>query len=378
MRKTILFAALLLLAGVQTQAQTLKVWMSQPTMVADGSTTTYLTVCQTDINADGSHNLYAQFEMRLHVPNGISVATKRVGRKDVDDFTLNAERFEGIDVSPAIAASPGLISISTLNTGADSYYPDSESGETIEELFTLGLKADPSMTNGIYEIYLSDVKFIRLDATAETPGETVKAAMTVTGGQQGEGEISYTLSEAGVGTLILPYDAALPEGVRAYRCVSLRESTVVLEEQEGIAAHVPVLLQGEPGTYTFMGTPQQGGSASYTSGLLTGVMQAETITAGYVLQTQGGATGFYAVNPEKPLTVPAGRCYLQAEADVKVLNIVFPEDATSLNEELRVKNEELEGVAIYNLAGQMVSGRSVNGKLSKGIYIRGGKKRIVK
>ena len=230
MRKTILFAALLLLAGVQTQAQTLKVWMSQPTMVADGSTTTYLTVCQTDINADGSHNLYAQFEMRLHVPNGISVATKRVGRKDVDDFTLNAERFEGIDISPAIAASPGLISISTLNTGADSYYPDSESGETIEELFTLGLKADPSMTNGIYEIYLSDVKFIRLDATAETPGETVKAAMTVTGGQQGEGEISYTLSEAGVGTLILPYDAALPEGVRAYRCVSLRESTVVLEE----------------------------------------------------------------------------------------------------------------------------------------------------
>ena len=166
--------------------------------------------------------------------------------------------------------------------------------------------------------------------------------------------------------------------MRAYRCVSLRESTVVLEEQEGIAAHVPVLLQGEPGTYTFMGTPQQGGSASYTSGLLTGVMQAETITAGYVLQTQGGATGFYAVNPEKPLTVPAGRCYLQAEADVKVLNIVFPEDATSLNEELRVKNEELEGVAIYNLAGQMVNGRSVNGKLSKGIYIRGGKKRIVK
>lgn len=372
MKKLILFYVFLL-AGMQVQAQeqeqTLKVWMSNPTMVADGTTTTYLTVYQTDINADGTHNLYAQFEMRLNVPEGITVATKRVGRKDVNDITLNEERFDGISISePSIAKTPGLISISTLNTGTESYYPDSESGETIEELFTIGLKADPSMTNGTYEIFLSDVKFIRLDASAETPNETVKATMTVTGGQASEGEICYTLSDAGVGTLILPYDAELPNGLNAYRCVSLQETTLVLEEQANIAAHTPVLLQGAPGTYTFTGTPTEG-EDSYTSGLLTGVMEATAITTGYVLQTQDGVTGFYAVDSGRPITVPGGRCYLQMEAGVKMLDILFPEDATGIN---CFSNSPLKRADTYNVAGQIV-----NGKCLRGIYIRDGKKMIV-
>lgn len=371
MKKLIIFYALLL-AGMQVQAQeqeqTLKVWMSNPTMVADGTTTTYLTVYQTDINADGTHNLYAQFEMRLNVPEGITVATKKVGRKDVNDITLNEERFEGISISePSIAAVPGLISISTLNTGTESYYPDSESGETIEELFTIGLKADPSMTNGTYEIYLSDVKFIRLDASAETPNETVKATMTVTGGQASEGEIDYVLSEAETGTLILPYDAALPEGLRAYKCISLQETTLVLEEQSNIAAHTPVLLQGEAGTYTFTGVPQEG-NASYTSGLLTGVMEATTITSGYVLQTQNGVTGFYAVDPENPITVPANRCYLQVEAGVKMLTILFSDDATAVVKPTTYnKNQK----PLYDLTGRRVM------EMYKGIYIRDGKKIVV-
>jgi len=36
-----------------------------------------------------------------------------------------------------------------------------------------------------------------------------------------------------------------------------------------------------------------------------------------------------------------------------------------------------EGRETYNLAGQMVNGQSVNGKLPRGIYIRNGKKFII-
>jgi len=53
-------------------------------------------------------------------------------------------------------------------------------------------------------------------------------------------------------------------------------------------------------------------------------------------------------------------------------NVLITDDATSINEELRMKNEELEGAAIYNLAGQRVS------KAKSGIFIKSGKKELHK
>ena len=52
-------------------------------------------------------------------------------------------------------------------------------------------------------------------------------------------------------------------------------------------------------------------------------------------------------------------------------NVLITDDATSLNEELRMKNKELEA-SIYNLAGQRVS------KAKNGIFIKGGKKELHK
>ncbi|MBP5219690.1 MAG: hypothetical protein J6034_03175, partial [Bacteroidaceae bacterium] len=84
-------------------------------------------------------------------------------------------------------------------------------------------------------------------------------------------------------------------------------------------------------------------------------------------------------------TVPAGKALLPASAlssDVKAFTFIFEDDATGINEELRMKNEESsiykQGSTIVNLAGQMVNGKSVNGKLPKGIYIVNGKKVMVK
>ena len=49
------------------------------------------------------------------------------------------------------------------------------------------------------------------------------------------------------------------------------------------------------------------------------------------------------------------------------------------NEELRIKNENMSNGTWYDLSGrQIVNGKSSNSKLSKGIYIKDGKKRIVK
>ena len=78
-------------------------------------------------------------------------------------------------------------------------------------------------------------------------------------------------------------------------------------------------------------------------------------------------------------TVPAGKALLPASAlssSVKAFTFVFEDDATGIEETL--SNSPLKGENIYNLAGQMVNGKSVNGKLPKGIYIVNGKKVMVK
>ena len=76
--------------------------------------------------------------------------------------------------------------------------------------------------------------------------------------------------------------------------------------------------------------------------------------------------------------VPAGKALLPASevAGVKAFTFVFEDDATGIEEPL--SNSPLKGENIYNLAGQMVNGKSVNGKLPKGIYIVNGKKIMVK
>lgn len=89
----------------------------------------------------------------------------------------------------------------------------------------------------------------------------------------------------------------------------------------------------------------------------------------YALSTLGGTApiGFYLVG--EGIRIPAGKAFLEAGGgNVKGFTFVFDDDeATSMNEELRVKNEESE-TAIFNLVGQRVQ------KMQKGINIVNGKK----
>jgi hypothetical protein len=76
-------------------------------------------------------------------------------------------------------------------------------------------------------------------------------------------------------------------------------------------------------------------------------------------------------------TIPANRCYLPIDMNVNVnarLTISFADDdneTTSLNEELRVKNEESVD-AWYDMQGRKVA------QPAKGLYIVNGKKVVIK
>ena len=110
--------------------------------------------------------------------------------------------------------------------------------------------------------------------------------------------------------------------MEAFTCTGLDGNTVLTERQENIPANTPVLLTGTPGSYTFSGTGTATETA-YTTGLLTGVLQATTIDDGYVLQQQNGVLGFYVVDGNNPKTIPANRCYLSVPSGVQVMRVDF-------------------------------------------------------
>ena len=113
---------------------------------------------------------------------------------------------------------------------------------------------------------------------------------------------SITISRSGNwGTIILPFNAAIPEGLTAYSCSAVdANDKLTLESVDAFEANTPYIIKGTCEA-TLTGDAQ-GTQPTYTSGLLTGVYSASTIAAStndqtnYVLQTQGNVQAFYKVS----------------------------------------------------------------------------------
>ena len=183
---------------------------------------------------------------------------------------------------------------------------------------------------------------------------------------------SITISRSGNwGTIILPFDAAIPEGLTAYSCTGVDDNDkLTLESVDAFKANTPYIIKGTCDA-TLTGDAQ-GTQLSYTSGLLTGVYTAATIpassgnTTNYVLQTQADGQAFYKVDTD--FTATPYKCYLTVtSSEVKAFFLDFGgEDAINGIE------AETENAEIFNLAGQRVN------KAQRGIYIVNGKKVLVK
>ena len=351
---------LLALFGVRAQAQSPRVWMDDMSIVADGQTATYMTVYMTDPDS-----LYVGFQMGITVPEGISIHQVKSGRVMVNDAKLNEYRFEGLGHSLIVSmADSKTIKVACADMAqGEKFYRDDADGNIVEELFTIGLVASPEMVNGEYTMEMWGVEMFCKNTTAEKPVNTnLTAKMTVTGGQDGQA-VPYALTAAGYGTIILPFDAELPEGVKAFTCKALDGDVVVTEEQSRILANTPMLLQGTPGHYSFMGA----GSAdddSYTEGVLTGVYPATTISSGYVLQTQQGVTGFYRVDANDPKTVPANRCYLTVTSNAKMISLDFADGIDGIMAD--------GSSSAYDLNGRRVT------KDARGVVVKEGRKVVNK
>jgi hypothetical protein len=193
---------------------------------------------------------------------------------------------------------------------------------------------------------------------------------------------TYTLevSSAGAATLVLPYEATIPGSVSVYKLGYEENATsVTTSEVTGtLAANIPVLVLASQGNYDFVSTTTDASvipGSNQTVGALTGVYAETTVpnTAYTLNYTSTYGVGFYKSNGSKK--VRPFRAYMSVGDLGSGAPAYFDIDFNNGTTGIRIVSSEANtqmNDGIYNLQGVRVENPQ------KGIYIKNGKKYVVK
>lgn len=197
--------------------------------------------------------------------------------------------------------------------------------------------------------------------------------------------VTLSITAAGWCTLILPFNAEIPQGFEVYSCTGTEvpvgtSTALVLEKAESIEANTPYIVKGKEGdTYDFSeyGTTLKD---QYAAGLMTGTFtQQKAVANTYVLQNQEGKVGFYKVMAGSEPTIKPYRAYINADvAEANIVALLLPGIGTGIDgivaEDTLVNVYDLNGILVRE---NVKLGQALEG-LSKGIYIVNGTKKAVK
>ena len=190
-------------------------------------------------------------------------------------------------------------------------------------------------------------------------------------------ERTYTLGYNGYVAVCLPYVWQVPEGCTAYIVSEIASPSVILkpiaQAGECVPYGTPVIIKGTARlSITLAALNKTEVDEKYLSplvqeNLLSGTFPGTTLAAnkGYYMKTSG--TNIYRA--KAAVTLPAFSCYLPSDEKRESFKLI--EDATGIQPS-SVSNEGERTKAVYDLSGRRV------GKAQRGVYIRGGKKVLVK
>lgn len=183
-----------------------------------------------------------------------------------------------------------------------------------------------------------------------------------------------TITEAGYSTLVLGFNAVIPNDVEAYAVTAAGDGVAEMTQVTGVLpANQAVILKGAEGDYEFAYTEE---TAVVEGNLLKGTLFNTNVAAwAYVLGNNGGVGLFKATLNQAEGTAflnNANKAYLLASDVVNT-----PQGALRFNFGGTTAIESVvtgldTNAAIYDLSGRRVE------KAVKGIYIQNGKKIIVK
>ncbi len=366
-------------APVTAQDDNFELWMdNELSVTADGTSVVYITVSQYDPDKN-----YLGFNMELVLPKGFKVHQVKSGRGYKNDIELSVRATETHTISCNMPDA-GTLKIACISTQNQELYPDDVDGNPYYPLFTVGIVAETSVINGVYDVEMSGISFTWRNTDGALVQKAVDkleqtCAVTVTGGRE-LGGVDYTIPAEGCGTMILPYNTGIPAGMKVYECCGVTAAnTLDLSEVTAISANTPYIVCGTPGTYHFDGT-YRALKPYYATAFMTGVYEEMEVPAGaYVMQkhpSKQGA-GFYRVESVKT-TVSPYHSWLNAQPDYAgVLELDFT-GTTGIGNDVESCNVK---VNIYNAKGQLIRSsvkRSAALKgLEHGVYIIGNEKVLV-
>lgn len=352
-------SALAFVAKAQTEA-TLTV--SDFTIAAGGRATV-------TIDSDVALSDYCSFQFDVLLPEGITMPFNMNPDEEEEQYGyFDEDEEEWVPaIESGICKSSHVLTCQAIKGGYrfvcyHSKFTVFKSGS--KNVLTLVLEASDAVVNGVYSPTVGGTDVFIANETDHIIPSAVAGTAIVTGGSQ-ESAYRFTMSTAGWGTLMLPFDADVPAGLTAYGCAMVADGAVVLAQSAKLQANTPYIMEGEAGEYDFTGVPTMT-KASYDSGVLTGVYADTKITEGYVLQRLNGEVAFYRVDVSDPITVPAYHCYLNAPAESAAM--VRLRGTTGID---GIEGEEHGSV--YD-----ISGKKVMQPTEKGVYIRRNKKVIIK
>ena len=300
--------------------------------------------------------------------------------KNVDAIQLRSKASDAGEYS-------GII---TTKSGGKVKKVSLEWQSTVKTLFIYGKNTPYESVADLYDAEKQGTKINQIGGGAGSPTEiTISDDYKYIGVRSSSGAIylnwieitwevepvSYTLAvgETRYSTLSLGYDAAIPQGAKAYVVSEVNSGYVTLEEVTGvIPAKEAVIIEATPGNYNFVQTTE--GAAVVETNLLEGT-RVDTYVAeeAYVLWNVNGEACFCKADMTNGSFLnKANKAYLPASvaSGAASYSFRFGEGTTGISE---VKGENGEVKVIYDLTG-----RKVEAITAPGIYIVNGVKRVVR
>lgn len=235
-----------------------------------------------------------------------------------------------------------------------------------QTIFTLKVKAEDTMQTGKYEVELGGNDDQALSMTNKNnlrvvPDEVPYSIDYV---------VNYTIGESGYGTFCWPVALDFTDNSDLEAGVVAAHNGAFLKKVDDtkFAAKTPIIIKGEPGTYSLKTTKEE--IAAPAANLLKGTVSGPLrVTANniYALAEKSTGVGFYRVDETKEVVIPQYKAYLEGE-EAAVAGYFF-DDATGISQ----MASDAEQGDIYT-----ISGMKVEKAANKGIYIINGKKVVVK
>ena len=292
---------------------------------------------------------YRAVQFDLYLPEGVTIAKKKNGK---EDWSLNDDRIEGHSISGSLKEG-GYYTIAIVSLSEDVFY------EEEGDLMYIKVVASDQLATGETQGYLKNVN-LAVSSTESTLPDDEPFICT--------GSLSTTITTLGYASFSWPKALDFSNsGLTAFIVTSCDGNTLHLESVTKVPANTGLILKGSENTYPLETT--DGTTDDVSSNLLSSNTDDVYTVASddiYVLSNlDGGQPGFYKA--DNGIHVAKYKSYLQYSVSGARRHFSIEEQTTGITPVFYDASDTL-----YDLQGRRVS------KPTQGVYIRNGKKIVIK